>query len=34
MDWSGIMGIVIALGIVSLVFWGAQSLMDYLERLF
>lgn len=33
MDWNGILGIVIALGIISLVFWGAQPLTDFLERL-
>jgi hypothetical protein len=33
MDWSGILGIAIALGIVSLACWGTQSLMDFLERL-
>jgi hypothetical protein len=34
MDWNGVLGIVIALGIITLVFWGAQPLMDFLERLF
>jgi O-antigen ligase len=34
MDWNGILGIVIALGIITLVFRGAQPLMDYLERFF
>ena len=34
MDWNGILGIVIALGIITLVFWRAQPLMDFLERLF
>ena len=34
MDWIGILGIVISLEIITLVFWGAQPLMDYLERLF
>jgi hypothetical protein len=34
MDWNGVLGIVIALGIITLVFCGAQPLMDYLERLF
>ena len=29
MDWNGILGIVIALGIISLVFQGTQILMDY-----
>lgn len=33
MDWNGILGIVIALGIITLVFWRAQPLMDFLERL-
>jgi hypothetical protein len=33
MDWNGVLGIVIALGIIMLVFWGARPLMDYLERL-
>ena len=32
MDWNGVLGIVIALGIITLVFWGAQPLMDFLER--
>jgi hypothetical protein len=34
MDWNGVLGIVIALGIITLVFWGAQPLMDFFERLF
>ena len=34
MDWNGILGIVIALGIITLVFCGAQPLMDFLERFF
>jgi hypothetical protein len=34
MDWNGILGVVIALGIITLVFWGMQPLMDFLERLF
>ena len=34
MDWNGILGVVIALGIITLVFWGMQPLMDILERLF
>ncbi len=34
MDWSGILGFAIALGIISLVYWGAENLMGYLERLF
>jgi hypothetical protein len=34
MDWNGVLGIVIALGIIALVFWGGQPLMDFLERLF
>jgi hypothetical protein len=33
MDWNGVLGIVIALGIITLVFWGARPLMDFLERL-
>jgi hypothetical protein len=33
MDWNGVLGIVIALWIITLVFWGAQPLMDFLERL-
>jgi O-antigen ligase len=33
MDWNGILGLVIALGIITLVFCGAQPLMDFLERL-
>jgi hypothetical protein len=34
MDWNGVLGIVIALGIIMLVFWGARPLMNFLERLF
>jgi hypothetical protein len=34
MDWNEILGIVIALGIITLVFWRAQPLMDFLARLF
>jgi hypothetical protein len=34
MDWNGILGIFIALGVITLVFWGAQPLMDFLERFF
>jgi hypothetical protein len=34
MDWNEVLGIVIALGIITLVFLGAQPLMDFLERLF
>ena len=34
MDWSGILGFAIALGIISLVSWSAGKFMGYLERLF
>jgi hypothetical protein len=34
MDWNGILGIVIALVIITLVIWGAQPLMDFLEHFF
>ena len=34
MDWSGILGFAIALGIISLVFLSAENVMSYLERLF
>jgi hypothetical protein len=34
MDWNGILGIVIALGIITLVFWGSKLSLDFLERLF
>jgi hypothetical protein len=33
MDWNGILGLVIALGIITLVFCGAQPLIGFLERL-
>jgi hypothetical protein len=34
MDWSGVLGFALALGIISLVFLGAENVMGYLERLF
>ena len=34
MDWNGILGLVIALGIITLVFWGAQPLLGFLDRFF
>jgi|GEM_PF-4774717 len=30
MDWSGVLGFMIALGIISLVCWGAQTLIGFL----
>jgi hypothetical protein len=33
MDWSGILGFAIALGVISLVSWSAEKFMDYLEPL-
>ncbi len=34
MDWNGILGFALALGIISFVSWGTQNFVDYLERLF
>ena len=31
MDWSGILGFAIALGVISLVSWGAEKLIGHLE---
>jgi hypothetical protein len=28
MDWNGVLGIVIALGIITLVFWGGRAAFD------
>ncbi len=33
MDWSGILGFAIALGVISLVSWSAEKFMGYLEPL-
>ncbi len=34
MDWSGILGFAIALGVISIVFLSAENVMNYLDRLF
>ena len=34
MDWSGILGFAIALGVISLVSWSAEKLIGHLERPF
>jgi hypothetical protein len=34
MDWSGILGFAMALGVISLVSWSAEKFMGYLERPF
>jgi hypothetical protein len=33
MDWSGVLGFAIALGVISLVSWSAEKFMGYLELL-
>jgi hypothetical protein len=33
MDWSGILGFAIALGVISLVSWSTEKFMGYLEPL-
>jgi hypothetical protein len=33
MDWSGMLGFAIALGVISLVSWSAEKFMGYLEPL-